>query len=203
MQDQRGLSAEKRESILNAAIAEFLEKGFHEGRMDCISARASVSKRTVYKHFESKEALFHAIAELLSERVMDSLDVRYDPEAPIRDQLIKLGWAEGRLFLSEEVIALFRMIISEAMREPELAAGLQGKFDKTRSVSALLSAAAEDGKLRIENSHAGAEQFIAMLKARAFWPPIFGEQMVSEAEMSTIIHDTVEMMMARYGADEG
>ncbi len=199
MQDLSELSAKKRGDILDAAVEEFLDKGFSQARMDCISSRASVSKRTVYKHFDSKDQLFHAIVDILAARIADELDFTYDPGRPIRDQLTALGWAEGRLFMDTEIISMFRMIIAEAMREPELAAGLKNKFDKTRSIAALMRAAAGDGALKLDTPEIAAEQFLAMLKARAFWPAIFGGSLVGRSEMEGIIDATVEMILARYG----
>ncbi len=200
MQDQSEISAKKRGDILEAAVEEFLDKGFSQARMDCISARAAVSKRTVYKHFESKDQLFHAIVDVLAARIADELDFTYDPGRPIRDQLSALGWAEGRLLMDPEIISMFRMIISEAMREPELAAGIENKFDKTRSIASLMRSAVENGALDVDEPQIAAEQFVAMLKARAFWPAIFGANLVTEAEMAEIIDNTVDVIMARYGA---
>ncbi|EPF7654109.1 TetR/AcrR family transcriptional regulator, partial [Vibrio vulnificus] len=56
-------SEEKREAILTAAKQAFLEFGVQNTSMDKLAALAGVSKRTVYNHFSSKEAL---VMELLS-----------------------------------------------------------------------------------------------------------------------------------------
>lgn len=199
MQDLSELSAQKRRDILDAALQEFLDKGFSQARMDCISDRASVSKRTVYKHFSSKSKLFHSIVDLLAERIAYELDLAYDPTRPIRDQLVEVGWAEGRLFMDTQVISMFRMIIAESMREPELAVGLQAKFDKTRSIADILAAAVADGTLNIADPEIAADQFLAMLKARAFWPAILGADPVTRVDMAAIIDATVDMLLARYG----
>ena len=55
MTDDVGQTEDKRSQILKAAELEFQEHGFQTTSMDRISARAGASKRTVYKHFESKE----------------------------------------------------------------------------------------------------------------------------------------------------
>lgn len=52
------LTDRKRVAIIDAAIEEFLAAGYDATSMDRIAARANVSKRTVYNHFPSKEALF-------------------------------------------------------------------------------------------------------------------------------------------------
>ena len=69
---------------MEAAVVEFQEHGFASASMDAISARAEVSKRTLYKYFESKENLFNAIVESLSDRMSHTLDVQYDPALEIR-----------------------------------------------------------------------------------------------------------------------
>ena len=48
-------SEQKRAAVLAAAQAEFQEKGFALSSMDAIAARAAVSKRTVYNHFQVKK----------------------------------------------------------------------------------------------------------------------------------------------------
>ena len=48
----------RRRQILDAALAEFAEKGFQDANVSGIASRASVSQGTVYWYFESKQALF-------------------------------------------------------------------------------------------------------------------------------------------------
>src|SRR5437016_10730357 len=48
--------------ILDAAKSEFVERGFAAARLEDIARRAGVTKGTVYLYFESKEALFKAMA---------------------------------------------------------------------------------------------------------------------------------------------
>ena len=185
--------------IIEAAVQEFQEKGFASASMDRVSSRAQVSKRTVYKYFESKENLFRSIVEELSSRFADLQDIRYVPGRPIREQLVNLAWAEGRLLTSGDVMAMARMIISETLRHPELAEAAQGKIDKKPVISNLLRAASEDGQLNIEDPDAAADEFLALIKAKAFWPFIFGGAIVSEEEMAVIVDACIEMIMCRYG----
>ncbi|MCH8112342.1 MAG: helix-turn-helix transcriptional regulator, partial [Proteobacteria bacterium] len=51
----------KKELIIDAARTLFLKLGFGATSMDAIAAEAGVSKRTVYSHFQNKEALFAGI----------------------------------------------------------------------------------------------------------------------------------------------
>ena len=196
-----GPNVSKYTRIIDAAVDEFQEKGFAAASMDRVSARAEVSKRTVYKYFESKDNLFRSIVGVLSERFADLQHIRYDPARPVRDQLTDLARAEGRLLTSPEVMSMARMVISETLRNPELAEATQGKIDKSAVFVDMLQCASEDGTLRVANPAEAAQEFVALLKAKAFWPVIFGAPLVSDARMEEIVESSVEMMMRRYGID--
>ncbi|MEM7522459.1 MAG: TetR/AcrR family transcriptional regulator [Pseudomonadota bacterium] len=192
-------SETKREQIIQAATAEFQENGFAAASMDRISARASVSKRTVYRYFESKEALFQTLITEHWSKFAESLSVTYEPGRDIREQLAALGRAEGRLLTSPDVMATTRMVMSELLRSPGLAGQSQEKIDFKASFETMLSEATADGRLDVADPQAAAKEFLALLKARAFWPVIFGEPVVSEEEMEQIVDSSVEMMISRYG----
>lgn len=48
---------ERLEELINAAVAEFVEKGYENASMDSIAKRAGVSKGGLYHHFKSKEEI--------------------------------------------------------------------------------------------------------------------------------------------------
>jgi AcrR family transcriptional regulator len=50
-----------RRDLIDAAIAEFSEKGFSGGRVDDIAARTRTTKRMIYYYFGSKEGLYAAV----------------------------------------------------------------------------------------------------------------------------------------------
>src|SRR5580658_9889542 len=64
-------SARKRQAILDAATAVFLQKGYLATNMDEIAALAAVSKQTVYKNFPGKETLFVEIVSSVTNRASD------------------------------------------------------------------------------------------------------------------------------------
>lgn len=63
----RGPSPQKteatRQSIIDAAFAEFLEHGYARGTTVSVAQRAGLSKVTLFRYFESKEALFEAVIQ--------------------------------------------------------------------------------------------------------------------------------------------
>ena len=62
----RGRTADgelSKQEILAVARAEFAEKGLSGARIDEIAEKTSTSKRMIYYHFGSKEALYRAVLE--------------------------------------------------------------------------------------------------------------------------------------------
>lgn len=57
--------------ILDAALAEFGERGFNESSIVSITSRAKVALGTFYTYFDSKEALFAALVQDMSGKVRD------------------------------------------------------------------------------------------------------------------------------------
>jgi len=49
--------------ILDAALAAFSAQGYADTRIDDIAQRAGLSKGGLYAHFDSKEAVFHALLQ--------------------------------------------------------------------------------------------------------------------------------------------
>ncbi|MFD1695966.1 TetR/AcrR family transcriptional regulator [Roseibium aestuarii] len=194
------LAEQKNRQILDAAIAEFKEKGFLGASMDRISERAQVSKRTVYNHFESKEALFQQINACLFEKLKANLCIEFDADKPAKDELLRLGWAQGKLLLDAEMLSMVRMLLGEVLRAPDLTAKLNRRMDLVRIVASFLEGGVRAGKLSIPNTIVAAEQFLGMIKERAFYPQIFRERMISETEFAAILEDTVNVFLASYGA---
>ena len=110
----------KRQAIVTAAAELFLRSGYGAVSMDAIAAKAEVSKRTVYSHFSGKDELFAAVmmahcALVAGEEVFD-----LDPDQDMRVLLTDLGVRFLTLVTSPEAVALYRTVVAEAERFPEL-----------------------------------------------------------------------------------
>ncbi len=69
----RGIPEETRARILEAAAKLFYANGIRAIGVDAIAAEANVTKRTLYKHFESKDALIASYLEGQHEPVLAAL----------------------------------------------------------------------------------------------------------------------------------
>ncbi|MEP3045613.1 MAG: TetR/AcrR family transcriptional regulator [Roseibium sp.] len=196
------VSDQKNKQIIEAAIAEFQEKGYAGASMDRISERAQVSKRTVYNHFESKEALFKAINQCLADQINSALDLPYDGSKPIRTALVELGWAEGELMTNPCFMSLARMIMSETIRAPELAADMDARITKLSVFRDFIERANREGRLQVEDPVVAAKQFLGLIKSRSFYPNLHSGRVPERDEMDQIINESVDLFLAKYGLDD-
>ncbi|MBK1657818.1 TetR family transcriptional regulator [Paracraurococcus ruber] len=61
-----------RRAILDAALAEFADKGLSGARVDEIAARTATTKRMIYYYFGSKEGLYAAVLEEMYGGIRDA-----------------------------------------------------------------------------------------------------------------------------------
>ena len=114
--------AEARPSeIFDAALTVFSARGFQAAKLDEVAKVAGISKGTLYLYFESKTALFEAMAlELMRVPVLAQLDaIAQAPNA--RDALVGMMQLVGRMLDDPRRSALPKLIISESAGFPELA----------------------------------------------------------------------------------
>lgn len=113
---------ERAPEILAAALACFSEKGFAATRMEDIARRAGVSKGTIYLYFESKEAVFKALAQqVVGSRVAEIGNLVENFAGTTPDLVRLVLTAIGSIVSTGDVAVLPRMVLAEAGNFPELA----------------------------------------------------------------------------------
>ena len=75
---QLTLSQQKHLDIIRAAKKEFIEYGFSGENMARITFSSGVSKRTLYRHFESKSVLFESVLIVINDSVSKNELYRFD-----------------------------------------------------------------------------------------------------------------------------
>jgi AcrR family transcriptional regulator len=122
---------ELREHILFAAKDVFLELGFERTSMDLVAARAETSKRSLYAHFESKDKLFQAVAELISGRYLDRLGTPGHYSGDTADAVALFCGRFLQLLLWGPALRACRLFIGEAGRLPDVSARYYGAIFET------------------------------------------------------------------------
>ena len=195
------LTDRKRAAILDAAVAEFRHSGYETTSMDRIAARAGVSKRTVYNHFPSKEALFAQILERLWDSSMDGLDLAYRGDRPLRPQLLELVQQKLRLLHDDNFIDLARVAIAAAIHSPERAQDMVARMGgREEGLTVWIRAAAADGRLKTDDPLFAAMQMQGLVKGFAFWPQVtLGQPPLTAAQQKRVAESAVDMFLAHYG----
>ncbi len=72
MEKRRRAPEQTRRAIIDAAIAEFADKGLSGARVDEIAARTATTKRMIYYYFGGKEQLYATVLEELYGGIRDA-----------------------------------------------------------------------------------------------------------------------------------
>ena len=194
------LTDRKRLAILQAAIDEFRGNGFEATSMDRIAATAGVSKRTVYNHFPSKDALFAEILLQLWEKSTALIDLAYRPDRPLREQLLELLRQKLRMLDDVNFIDLARVAIAETIHSPERAQSMVARMSgKEEGVTIWIRAAVADGRLKPLDPVFAANQIQGLVKSFAFWPQItLGAPPLSKDMQEQVAASAVDMFLGCY-----
>jgi len=119
--------AEKRERILRAAAGCFAREGFHGSSMKEICAAAGMSPGSVYRYFESKEAIITAMVEADRIRWEQRL-----AEIPVGEGLVPalrhLAEIGLRELQQDGFLNLWVETLAEAARSPAVARSLRDSY---------------------------------------------------------------------------
>jgi AcrR family transcriptional regulator len=126
-------AAERRELILSAAGRLFGERGYARVTLDEVAAAADVTKPMLYRHFDSKKALYLALLE----RHRDDLPrffERVPADLPFESKLDSIleTWFD---YVAEHGYA-WRMLFRDAGGDEEIRSFRQANYDRARDVLA-------------------------------------------------------------------
>lgn len=120
-QSRRGRPANEalRQTIVDTASELFVQLGFQATTMDKVAQRAKISKLSIYRHFESKEALFSAAMAahchpFAPQAVFEVVD------GSAEDQLMVMGTSLLRTLLSPDVRSVEAMVLADKTNQKSL-----------------------------------------------------------------------------------
>lgn len=82
---------EVKQAIADLAYEKFSQFGFKRVTMDEIAAELGISKKTVYKHFESKEAILEELVDQRLRRAEAAFKALLSESGPVDERVKKLG----------------------------------------------------------------------------------------------------------------
>jgi len=174
-------SQAKREAIHVAAQELFTRQGFEGTSMDAIAEAAHVSKQTLYRYYENKEALFVATLQRLALHHTAAQTLQEVQGAPI-DSLAALEqalvtWAQLTVenIMQPTYLALLRVLIAELPRFPYLGSLFTSAVPQEGGaiINTLLTSATAHGVITPVDTEAAARLLAGSLLTYVFGEGLF------------------------------
>lgn len=191
-------AADKGQAILAAATAAFLTGGYHAVSMDAIARAAGVSKQTIYNRFGCKEALFAAIIRRRCDDFLTPLRMPACKAEGAHAALVTLGRQFLSELLSEESLALYRALLAEMPRRPELGEVLHSAGPEVGVVqlATYLEQLTATGAFAFADPKLAAEQFFGMLNGHFHFRALFGiEPAPSPERLAQAVEEAVSVFL--------
>ncbi|HEV7455646.1 MAG TPA: TetR/AcrR family transcriptional regulator [Roseococcus sp.] len=188
--------AQRRDLLRDAAATIFLRDGYAAASMEDVARLAGMSKRTLYRIFPSKADLFEdTIGSVLAPLRIDSA-LEETPE--LGAALGAILEATGRHLLAQRQTALFRLVIAEGPRCPELAERWHRAL-VSRGASSLerrLAAEMRAARLRLTDARLAARMLYGMALGAAQIRLLLGvAPPPCEAELRAMIQAAVSVFL--------
>jgi len=179
------------EEILEAALEEFVARGFEAARIEDIAKRAGLSKAAIYLYFPSKVALLEALIE-----------AKVGPLAANVQQIAAIGAGDPLTALRMmATAAAFRLADPNLFAVPRLVIGISGRFPeiakyyrehvvaKARgALESLIDGAKAKGQIRPVDTNAVVRAFIGPLFFEAMWTHVLGGETALNEPQKLIEH---------------
>ena len=163
-------SAARRRAFVAAATSAFFDQGYAGTTMSGIASAVGGSKTTLWSYFPSKEELFTAVVDDIVERYGKSLSVEVSLDDPVDAVLRRFAGALVSTIYSAPVMALHRLVISEAVRFPHLAELFyeRGPRRGKQRLADYFAAVMARGDLRRGEPMRAVHQFVALCQAGSY-----------------------------------
>ncbi len=186
------------ERIIEVAHRLMLERGYAATSIESIARAAGVAKRTLYDRFADKRALFSAIIQHRWElNLFPGVEQAATATADIETALKTIGRQLLSAALTDDAIAMRRLITAEAGRFPELLTVIyeQGFSRLMASIAEILAQGVNRGELEIVEPEFAAQQFMYMVFGPVQCAATHGVSACSACEHQDYINKVVALFL--------
>jgi AcrR family transcriptional regulator len=183
-------AAERRDAIVEAAMEEFITRGFAATRLDDIARRAGVAKGTIYLHFKDKESMFEELVRTVIVPVVAKLNALPPPVGSVRDLIETFAGNFLKEVIGTRRGDLVRLIVAEGPRFPAVAdfyyrevvsRGMAG-------MRALIELGIARGEIREKNLARYPQILIAPAMIAVIWQGLFARHAPLDAQDMLRVH---------------
>jgi AcrR family transcriptional regulator len=154
-----------RQLLIEAARQEFQANGYAGTCINDVAQRAGVSTKTMYRLIPNKSDLLQRVISDTIGKFMIDFDAKALDALPLSEAIERMLIAYGSLTLSDETIAMNRLIIRECGQFPEVATAFYEAaiLRTTDAMADWLRRQCKRGLIALENPHAAAEMLRGMM----------------------------------------
>jgi len=164
-----------------------------------VAQAAGVSKKTIYRFVATKEKLLEAVIDTRSAALRSPIGHDAGPDPVAAERALHQFLQElARLVLSEETVALNRLIYAESLRFPEMAKAFYqaGPVRNAEALAAWLETQRRHGMLRFEDSMSMARMLVSMAIAEPLRAATLGvAPLPMAAETDLRVDEAVEIFL--------
>lgn len=178
--------------ILDGARQVFLMNGFAGASIDQITAQAGVSKASLYRYFNSKDALFGSLIAAEAERIARALPSIDSDDPDPGSALRQIGIAILETLSNPTTVVTLRLIIGALGRFPQLGEQFLRKSlgPTVEGIAAHVDVRATACEGRIDDSRAAAEEFARRCLAHVIECVLVpGQPFLTEAECTAVVEE--------------
>jgi AcrR family transcriptional regulator len=186
----------RRETIIDAAIALFSEKGFRRATIRDLSAAVGVSEPVVYEHFRTKRELYEAIMDRMADAAIEELNSLMAPHLSVQDsRSFLLGLTRAMVAWFSNQPGFVRLLLSNALERESLSRRFHARLRK--QLVEVLGAFME-GRIRADSGvtldpEVVAHTFICMAAHHGLVQVLFDHQLAKSPE--EVMEEMVDIFM--------
>lgn len=203
---KRPSADERRGIILDAAGKVFFEQGYAGASVDSMIELIGGSKRTIYGEFGNKEGLFTALVNRCADNAIGNLADDLSDSHDIRETMIRFGKRLLEIYQTEDLMGIFRTMMLEAERFPDLARAVyeKGPGRAAKNLAEALKKAKSQGDITVTDFNSVANHFVGMMRGNEYLRVILGLRgKIVGREADALVKSAVDLCMYGIAAPGG
>ena len=197
----RRRSGARPRELAQAAFALFSEQGFAATRLEDVAQRAGVSKATIYRYFENKEALFEAVVREAITPRFDEAELLLDAFEGSSSDMLRMLFNVLRAGIDGPFPHMIKLVLTESRNFPALA-NLWADMVITRGmqlVSRIIQRGIDRGEFRSVDSAATAPVVAAPFLLMALWKQTLSDTSF-QLDQQRLIEAHIDLLLAGLAA---
>lgn len=180
-----------RNKVLQAAVAVFAEKGYHQASMDDIALKADVAKGTLYYHFSGKSELFKTVVGDGLRQLKARIDSDLNAGLMLEEQIKRVIRHNLDLFTDNSRLAhIVFHELTNGIDEEVLTELKKLRDEYVGYIAGILEEGQKLGIVRAMNGRMAATGIIGLLDSSCDFF-LSNEEGVSREELETFLYMTV------------